>query len=78
MIQSYFQGLVKVENLATDPMKAKSLLKEYQVDDVVHGRVHSIMYQYHIRVGVVTGVDNDVVQLTFCTDDKDLKLVSTV
>lgn len=78
MIQSYFQGLVKVENLATDPMKAKSLLKEYQVDDVVHGRVNSIMYQYHIIVGVVTGVDNDVVQLTFCTDDKDLKLVSTV
>ena len=35
---------MKVENLATDPMKAKSLLKEYQVDDVIHGRVHSIMY----------------------------------
>lgn len=30
---------MKVENLASDPAKAKDALKEYQIDDVVQGKI---------------------------------------
>uniref|UniRef100_A0A1X7VPS5 S1 motif domain-containing protein n=1 Tax=Amphimedon queenslandica TaxID=400682 RepID=A0A1X7VPS5_AMPQE len=54
------KGLVKVENLASDPAKAKDALKEYQIDDVVQG--------------LILGVEAGVVQVSFCTDNTELKL----
>ena len=38
---------MKVENLASDPAKAKDALKEYQIDDVVQGNSNTILLCFY-------------------------------